>query len=190
MIHRTFSHIKKARRAIFIVMALTLTLSLPAGAAERAKGFHTLNIDPAMKAKVGEKTIADVTMFFEDAEAAISKGDLEKLLSLYSENYRNEDHVKAGAREIWKRIFDNFSAMATMHNMKLVNYSPEGNIIVIGCSGLLLGKKKGEEELVTIDTWTNEEHILTLEGGKWRLIGSSGFKRKRLWFDKPMHPLF
>ena len=48
-------------------------------------------------------------------------------------------------------------------------------------------KKKG---LITIDNWANQDHVLVKEGGKWKLIGTYGLERKRLWFDKPMHPLF
>jgi len=32
--------------------------------------------------------------------------------------------------------------------------------------------------------------VLVKEQGAWKLIGTYGHDRKRLWFDKPMHPLF
>ena len=161
-----------------------------AQSSQASMAAHSIKVEPNMKTKISEKTLAEVTRFFDDAETAISKGDLEMLMGLYSESYKNEDHDKAAAREIWKRMFDTFEDMGTMHNMRLLNYSPEGNLVVIGCSGILLGKKKMDGDKMPLDTWTNEEHILTLENGKWKLVGSAGIKRKRLWFDKPMHPLF
>ncbi|MDH5679452.1 MAG: nuclear transport factor 2 family protein [Nitrospinota bacterium] len=175
----------------FLVLSI-ITFSLPglAESAEAAKGFHSIRVSPEMKEKVDHETMKRVSQFFHDAEEAISKGDIDALMDLYSDSYKNGDHDKAAAKAIWQRIFSVFENMSTMHNMNLVNYSQDGGLIVIGCSGILLGMKKGEGDRVPVDTWTNEEHILTLEKGKWKLVGSAGQKRKRLWFDKPMHPLF
>ncbi|MDH5508767.1 MAG: nuclear transport factor 2 family protein [Nitrospinota bacterium] len=173
--------------AIFLFASSPAT---PAWGADTGHGFHTIRVSPEMKGKISKETLADVTRFFEDAEDAIKTGNLESLMNLYSDSYKNGDHDKDAARRIWERIFSNFDGMSTMHNMKLVNYSPDGGLVVIGCSGILLGKRKGEADRVPVDTWTNEEHILTLEKGKWKLVGSAGTKRKRLWFDRPMHPLF
>ncbi|MDH5639379.1 MAG: hypothetical protein OEZ04_12910 [Nitrospinota bacterium] len=176
---------------IFLALFLfTISPVAPVWAAEASHGFHSIRVSPEMKKKIGKETMEKVSLFFEEAEAAINSGNLEALMALYSNSYKNGDHDKASAREIWKKIFHTFDGMSTMHNMKLVNYSQDGGLVVIGCSGILLGKRKGEDDRVPVDTWTNEEHILTLEKGKWKLVGSAGTKRKRLWFDKPMHPLF
>jgi len=155
-----------------------------------ASGSHTIHVNPSLKKKLSQETLDSITKFFEKAEQAISTSNLEALMSLYSDSYRNGDHDKAAAEEIWKRIFDTFTGMSTMHNMRLVSYDEKSNVIIIGCSGLLLGTPKGQEDRKPVDTWTNEEHILTMEDGKWKLLGTIGNKRSRLWFDKPMHPLF
>jgi len=179
--------------SLALLALLAVLVAAPVSSAEEMiKGYHAINVDPSLKGKVSKEAVADLEKFFHDAEMAIGAGDLDKLMELYSDNYKNEDHDKEAARKIWARIFGVFNDMASMHNMKLLNYSAEGKLAVIGCSGILLGKKKdgATAERMPIDTWTNEEHILTLENGRWKLIGSSGLKRKRLWFDKPMHPLF
>jgi hypothetical protein len=42
-----------------------------------------------------------------------------------------------------------------------------------------------------VDKWFNNDHVLTKEDdGKWRLIGSTGTKKERLYFSTPLHPLF
>jgi len=53
-----------------------------------------------------------------------------------------------------------------------------------------LNAKSKQKGLITIDNWAQQDHVLVKEAGKWKLIGTYGPERKRLWFDKPMHPLF
>jgi hypothetical protein len=52
-----------------------------------------------------------------------------------------------------------------------------------------VGVPDNEKWPVTIDSWNNQDQILVKEAGAWKLIGIYGPERKRLWFDKPMHPL-
>lgn len=109
---------------------------------------------------------------------------------LYSNGYRDGDHDKAAARKIWERIFKRFNKMATRHNMKLVTTSSDKDLVIMRCSGILLGLPEGASAPIAIDNWTQQDHVLKKEDGQWKLIGSFGKARKRLWFDKPMHPLF
>ncbi len=154
-----------------------------------------MEVDPAAKQQLGEKTFSEVMMFFHEAEKAIETKDLKALMDLYAENYTDGEHDKKSAEKIWERIFATFEIMATRHNMKLVKMAEDKNMVIFRCSGLLLGvlnpntkmKQKGP---ITIDNWTQQDHILVKEAGKWKLIGTYGMERKRLWFDKPMHPLF
>jgi len=74
--------------------------------------------------------------------------------------------------------------------MKLVSVTNGKNVVVFRCSGLLLGAPNVEKGVITIDNWNQQDHVLTLEDGNWKLLGTYGQERKRLWFDKPMHPLF
>ena len=149
-----------------------------------------MEVDPAAKQQLGEDTYNEIMAFFRSAEKAIETKDLKALMDLYSENYKDGDHDKKSAEKIWARIFDRFETMATHHNMKLVNMSADKNMVVFRCSGLLLGVPDPKEGPITIDNWTLQDHVLVKEAGKWKLIGTYGIERKRLWFDKPMHPLF
>jgi len=155
----------------------------------------TMVIDPAAKQQLGEKTYNEVTAFFDAAEKAIETKNLKALMELYSEDYSNGDHDKKSVERIWKRIFSRFGKMATHHNMQLANMtamkkSTDKNIIIMRCSGLLMGIYDPGKGVVTIDNWTVQDHVLVKEAGQWKLIGTYGRDRKRLWFDKPLHPLF
>ena len=194
------SHYCKKSGAGFAPLLWTVIASIffvtfgptPASAehAEKLSEYHKINVAPEMAKRLGKETLHEIIDYFEKAELAVETGDLDGLLELYSENYKNGPHDKASARKIWKRIFETFKDMSMIHNMRIDTYSKEGKIIFIECTGILLGKPKGKGSHIPIDNWVREKHILSNENGNWRLIGSAGKERQRFWFDKPMSPLF
>lgn len=170
------------------LICLSIFLAWTADAAKEPDYF-TVYLDPNSQKQLGEKNYNEILDFFKKAETAIEANDIDGVMALYSKNYVNGLHDKKSAKRIWKRIFKLFDGMATKHMMKLVTHS-NGNVAVISCSGFLMGIPKGEKDLITIDHWANQDHIIAKEGGKWKLIGTSGKEEKRFWFDKPLHPLF
>lgn len=173
-----------------IVIAASIFTGTASGMEHQLSDKYSMEIDPAAKQQLGEKTYNEVMTFFHSAEKAIETKDLEALMALYSDSYSDGEHDKKSARLIWGRIFSTFENMAMHHNMKLEKASSDKNLVVFQCSGLLLGVPDVKKAPITIDNWTNQEHVLVKEAGKWKLIGTYGSERKRLWFDKPMHPLF
>lgn len=173
-----------------ILIAVFLFTGVAMGSEHRLSDKYSMEVDPAAKQKLGEETFNEVMMFFHEAEKAVETKDLEALMELYSDNYSNGIHDKKAAKQIWERIFSTFDTMAMRHNMKLEKISTEKNMVIFQCNGLLLGVPDIKKGPITIDNWNNQEHVLVKEAGKWKLIGTYGTERKRLWFDKPMHPLF
>jgi hypothetical protein len=176
--------------AILFVTFLTNTNSNGAMAEQALSEKYSMEIDPKSRERLGEQTYQEVLTFFHDAEVAIETKNIDALMDLYSENYTDGQHNRDSAREIWTRIFATFDTMATHHNMKLVNVTEKRNVVIFRCSGLLLGVPDIKRGSITIDNWNQQDHVLALENGKWKLLGTYGEARKRLWFDKPMHPLF
>ena len=158
--------------------------------ANQSSDRYFVTIDPAAKQQLGEQTFNEVTMFFLTAEEAIETKNLEVLMGLYSDNYRDGDLDKKSVDTAWRRIFSRFDTMATLDNMKVVKVSADRNMVVLQSNGLLLGTPSPNKGLTTIDNWNKQDRILVKEAGKWQLIATYGLERKRLWFDKPMHPLF
>lgn len=173
-----------------VLIAASIFTGTAGGAEPQLSEKYSMHVDPAAKQQLGEQTYNEMMAFFHSAEKAIETKDLEALMALYSDNYSDGDHDKKSARQIWQRIFATFEKMAMQHNMKLGKASSDRSMVVFQCSGLLLGVPDVTKAPVTIDNWTNQDHVLVKEGGKWKLIGTYGSERKRLWFDKPMHPLF
>lgn len=188
-----------SRRAIKNVIATLIGVCFIAGAAigaeHKLSDEYDMYVDPAAKQQLGEQTFNEVMVFFHEAEKAIETKDLKTLMGLYSESYTDGGHNKKSAEEIWGKIFATFEIMATRHNMQLVKISEDKNMVIFRCSGVLLGvpnpnAKMKQKWPITIDNWAQQDHVLVKEAGKWKLIGTYGTERKRLWFDKPMHPLF
>jgi len=174
------------------ILAISLFLTITGSTAQAAKlsEHFTMSIDPYSQKMVGNDVAKGVTEFFHAAEKAIENEDIDALMALYSDSYRNGEHDKTSVVKIWKRIFGRFNTMATLHNMRFITTSPESETMIIRCSGLLVGVPEGEKNRMTIDNWTDVDHILVKEKGKWKLVGTAGKENERLWFDKPMHPLF
>lgn len=165
------------------------------GAEHKLSDKYAMEVEPSAKQQLGEQTYSEVMAFFHEAEKAIETKDIKTLMSLYSENYTDGEHNKKSAEEIWERIFATFDMTSTRHFMNLVKVAEDKNMVIFRCSGLLLGVPKPDSKMkqqgsITIDNWALQDHVLVKEAGKWKLIGTYGTERKRLWFDKPMHPLF
>lgn len=148
---------------------------------------YSMTIDPAAKQQLGEQTFNEVSMFFQTVEVAIETKDIEVLMAQYSGKFRDGALDKKSVEQAWRRIFARVDTMATVNNMRLVNISADRNMVVFQSSGLLVGVPRGEKWPVAIDNWNKQDHVLVKERGKWKLIGTYGPERKRLWFDKPMH---
>lgn len=178
------------RKAIMIMALLAVFLSGAVFAKRGLSKFFSLSIDPYSRKQVGEEVWKKIEQFFLNAEEAIEAEVLDDLMALYSTSYKNGDHRKDAAKQIWRRLFLKFDLLATHHDMRFITTTPNSEVMIIRCSGMLVGIPKDEKNLIIIDSWTNADHVLNKEKGKWKLVGSSGLEAKRFWFDKPMHPLF
>lgn len=196
------------KKFTFIVLAAGIMISFAAGVSDakdpakeapketakhegHSSPNYILNMDPKSSGTIGKAAADEVHTFFDDAEKAIEAKDLNALMGLYSENYTNGTHKKADAEVTWKRLFQDFDNLAMTHNMRFVTADAKSNVVVMQCSGMLVGEPKVEKGgIIALDSWMNSDHVLVREGGKLKIIGSTGAEKKRLWFDKPMHPLF
>lgn len=176
--------------AFFFAVLLFICYTTGYAGAVHLSEHHTLNFDATSRTLISEREFKEISQFFHDAEAAIETKDMEALMDLYSENYINGPHKKESVKKIWETLFSQFDDLYTMHNMRFVTSSTDSGVVIINCSGLLMGIPKGESGFIALDNWVNNDHIFAKENGKWRLIGTSGKEIKRLWFDKPLHPLF
>ena len=173
-----------------IMTVMLLLIFAPTTQAKHLSANHSLTMDPLSGQVVTDKVKKEILNFFHEAEVAIENEKLDDLMTLYSDKYVNGPHSKEMVRDIWKRLFSQMDRLATVHRMSIITTSPNSDVVIIRCSGLLVGHPQGEKSLTTADTWMNNEHVLAKVDGKWKLIGTTGNERERFWFDKSMHPLF
>ena len=185
-------------RGTLVAALLMMTVSGAAMAAESTESTpmhhpkdYVLTFDPQSAKIIGPGAVRMVTDFFDYADNAIKTKDIRALGSLYSDKYMDGNHTKADVIVAWNRLFDQFDDLAMTHNLRFITTDPNSNVVIVACSGILMGKPKTDaHQLQALDHWMNMNHVLVKEGNAWKIIGTSGIEEKRFWFDRPMHPLF
>jgi hypothetical protein len=95
-------------------------------------------------------------------------------------------------RKIWHDLFEEYHDLSEVHLFsKIVKVGSGSNAIIeVTCTGSLSGLSKTGGLSVPIDSWYEEVHFMTLEGGAWRIRGNAGDQPRVLPFGTAPHPLF
>lgn len=173
---------------LMILMIASAVMSLPVGANAAMSDTH-VHFDQKSVKLVGEKVVGEIEAFYKEADAAMEAKDLDRLMSMYSESYRDGPNDKKMVREIWGRIFGKFDKLYMRHNMRFSDISRDGETLVIRCSGVLMGAPKSDNFARALDHWLNNDHVLVKEDGRWRLKETVGKKELRFWLKNPSSPL-
>jgi ketosteroid isomerase-like protein len=177
--------------AIGLMMILTIAAVLmfrPMVANATQSDTH-VHFDQKSVKIVGEKVVGEVADFYKETDSAIEAKDIDRLMGLYSDSYKDGVNDKKTLREMWSRIFERFDKLYTRHNMRFSEISKDGGTVVIRCSGVLMGAAKDDNFSRALDHWLNNDHVLVKEEGKWRLKGTVGKKELRFWLKNPSNPL-
>lgn len=183
--------------ATFIAVLLMVAVSGVSMATDKAEApashhikDYVVTVDPRSAKLIGPEIVKQITDFFDYADNAIMTKNVEALSFLYSERYVDGDHKKADVIQAWKRLFGEFDDFRMTHNLRFITTDPKSNVMIVQCSGILMGEPKTDKHLIALDHWMNINHVLVKEDKGWKIIGTAGTEEKRFWFDKPMHPLF
>lgn len=171
---------------IFTIAAVLMFRPMVANATQSDSHVH---FDQKSVKIVGEKVVGEVADFYKETDAAIETKDIDRLMSLYSDSYKDGANDKKMLREIWTRIFERFDKLYMRHNMRFSEISKDGGTVIIRCSGVLMGAAKDDNFSRALDHWLNNDHVLVKEDGKWRLQGTIGKKELRFWLKNPSSPL-
>ena len=179
---------------IVIVVAIGLSMQSRTTNAEEtllSDDFTMVMRPAAANVEIDENEAQDIANYFHQAERAIHSENISALMALYSDDYTNQRNGdKQFATEIWGKIFARFDNISSRHSMKLIDYDKAAGRAITECSGLLFGTPEGENNLVLIDRWNDQRHIL-VKDGDWKLLGDSGkFAPRDGETDEKLHPLF
>jgi len=170
------------------VLVAVASLSLVTG----TTGQATTSIPQGAVVEVDQATVTQILDVFHKAEAAIAVGDPDGIMALYATNYNYHGLKYTDVRKIWFDLFEEYRDLGEVHFFSKIVKVGSGSsaIIEVTCTGSLSGLSKTSGLRVPIDSWNEEVHYLTLEGGVWRIRGNAGDQPRVLPFGTAPHPLF
>ena len=155
-------------------------------------GEATTSIPPGSIVEVDQATVNQILDVFHKAEAAIAVGNLDGVMALHATQYNYHGLKQADVRKIWSNLFEEYRDISEVHFFSKIAKVGSGSnaIIEVTCTGSLSGLSKTSGLRVPIDSWYEEVHVLTREGGAWRIRGNAGETPRVLPFGTAPHPLF
>lgn len=170
------------------MLVAVMALSLATGTTVQA----ATTISQGAVVEVDQTTVSQIMDAFHKADAAITAGNLDGIMALYATHYNYHGLKQADVRKIWHDLFDEYRDLGQVHFFsKIVKVGSGSNAVIeVTCTGSLSGISKASGLRVPIDSWYEEVHFLTLEGGVWRIRGNVGETPRVLPFGTAPHPLF
>ena len=165
-----------------------VALSLLTGTA----GYADTLLQTDAVVEVDRATVNQILDVFHKADAAIADENLEGIIVLHAAQYNYHGLKLADIRKIWSDIFKEYRDLGGVHFFSKIDKVGSGSnaIIEVTCTGSLSGISKTSGLRVPIDSWYQEMHYLTFEGGAWRIRGNAGEMPRVLPFGTSPHPLF
>lgn len=147
---------------------------------------------PGAAADLDQTTAKAVLKTFQEAEEALVARNVDGLMTLYAEQYDYHGLNKQDMRKVWVSLLDEFQDVADVHHFSRMSKIGSGSktVIEVTCTGQLTGLSKTGGLRVPIDSWYEEVHYLTWEGGRWRIRGNVGDSPRFMPFGTSPHPLF
>ena len=152
----------------------------------------TTTIPQGAVVEMDQPTVNQIMDAFHKADAAIAAGNLDGVMALYATQYNYHGLKQVDIRKIWHDLFDEYRDLGQVHFFsKIVKVGSGSNAVIeVTCTGSLSGISNTSSLRVPIDSWYEEVHFLTLEGGVWRICGNVGETPRVLLFGTAPHPLF
>jgi hypothetical protein len=165
-----------------------VTLNLATG----TTGHTDTSLQTGAVVEVDQATVNQIMDVFHKADAAIAEENLEGIMALHATQYNYHGLKQAEIRRIWSDLFKEYRDLGGVHFFSKIAKVGFGSnaIIEVTCTGSLSGISKTSGLRVPIDSWYQEVHYLTLEGGAWRIRGNAGEMPRVLPFGTAPHPLF
>lgn len=183
---------KSKPRLWAVLGSCVLALGLTAGCAMAPLSHRGgIMVDRWAEVNTDDKTVAEILAAFNGVEEGIRVGDLEKIMAIYSRNYRYHGMTKADLRTIWEAVLAEYHGLNSNHVLSRIVVRSNGQRIAeITCSGSLYGVSKKTGEPVNVDSWYGEVHHVVNKEGAWRVEGHKDEVAKALPFGVAPHPFF
>lgn len=179
--------------AISIVMGLMIELQgCRLGIQPSMPDIGATTIAHTAEIQADNQTIKEIMSTFKRADEALREEDLNALMDLYSDNYAHNGYTKELLRRNWEVLFQDYHDFSSTHVFSIIKVEA-GKVpkTEITCTGSLWATSNRTGERVNIDSWFGAVHLLSYEGGAWRIRGHAGetpIEDRR--YALPPHPFF
>jgi ketosteroid isomerase-like protein len=179
--------------AISVVMGLMIELQgCRLGVQPSMPDIGATTIAHTAEIQADDQTIKAIMSTFKRADKALRRMDLNALMDLYSEDYMHQGYTKELIRRNWEGLFQGYYDFSSTHVFSKIKVEvgkvPQAEIT---CTGSLWASSTRTDERINIDSWFGAVHLLTYEGGAWRIRGHAGeIPRTETRLTLPPHPLF
>jgi len=141
-----------------------------------------------------QKTVDEILRTFHRTEEAVQHEDLDALMRLYSDSYKNRGWTKDTLRAEWKQLFQDYRDVSMTHVLTRidVNVDTIPPSAQVTCTGSLWAISNETNEQANLDSWFGEVHYLTYADGIWRMRGHAWevLNPKESRTARPSHPFF
>ena len=164
---------------------------LAAGIAGNAYAKARIILPAPDMVRADEKAVHELEAVYDGLEDALSKKDINGIMSHYADDYNHQSATRAQLKFLWESEFDKFDKLYSVHAFTEINVVDNEAAIV--CTGTLFGLPKGGKEFVVVDTWTEQPHYLTKKDGSWKIVGGATHWKKepvKGGYRLEFHPFF
>ena len=157
---------------ILSMMGMLLTVS---GCMTSAWSSHKSNVFEQADLRGDSKNIEEITNAFTSFEHALRQSDLDGVMVLFAEGYRDRQFGKDDLRAEWVRTFSSYRDISATHLVTRVEAhadSPQPMAFVT-CSGSVSAISNSTGKRILLDSWIGEVHHMIKENGRWRVLGNA-----------------
>ena len=118
-----------------------------------------------------KNTEKELEKFYDGIEDALSKKDLDALMTYYADDYNHNGVDKQHLRSLWTKMFAKFDKLYSTHIFSKVEV--KGTEAALKCTGVLMGWPKGGSDFGIVDNWTVSPHYMSKKSGSWKIVGGA-----------------
>ncbi|MDE3042003.1 MAG: hypothetical protein KGJ82_15715 [Nitrospirota bacterium] len=148
-------------------------------------------VDTWAEVNADDKTVSEILVAINRAEAVLQAGNLDDLMALYSAQYRYHGLEKEDLKNIRGELLTHHREFRSNHILSRIAAIPcSPPSVELTCTGSLWAVSKETGQQVNIDSWYGEVHYMVKEEGLWRVRGHRGEAPKTQGFGVAPHPFF
>lgn len=161
---------------LWILVGLTVNVFGCVTSAPDTRGIQFAN---SAERRGDSKTIEEIRSAFTRFEQALQQRDLEGVMALYAERYRDRQFTKDDLKEEWQQALATYHSFSATHLITRVEAHSDNAqpTAFVTCSGSISAVSNATGTRVILDSWIGEVHRMVEEKGRWRILVNASDER-------------